>query len=74
MKFIAVRKRVRACTRVISLLYKNIMCEIQDILCKTIVNRLAAALPYIFDKDQTSGVKGKNISWNIQLHIHVWAF
>lgn len=66
---------------VVSLLYKKddpmllanyrpltMLCVDYKILSKAITNRLATVMPYLVGTDQTSGVAGRRISWNIQLH------
>lgn len=72
---------------VVSLLYKKdypmllanyhpltMLCVDYKILSKIITNRLSTAMPFIVGVDQTSGVKGRRITWNLQLHRDVLAY
>lgn len=74
-------------TGVISLLFKKgnphlldnyrpltMLCVDYKILSKIIANRLVGVMSDIVGSDQTCGVKGRQISWNIQLHRDILAY
>uniref|UniRef100_A0A8K9V1F6 Reverse transcriptase domain-containing protein n=1 Tax=Oncorhynchus mykiss TaxID=8022 RepID=A0A8K9V1F6_ONCMY len=65
---------------VLSLLYKKgeatdlgnwrpltMLCVDYKILAKVLADRLRTALPYVVHEDQTCGVEGRSIRWNLQL-------
>ena len=67
-------------TGVISLLYKKgdrtdlgnwrpltMLCVDYKLLAKVLAVRLSAALPHVVHVDQTCGVKGRSVRWNLQL-------
>lgn len=74
-------------TGVISLLHKkgspavlsnyrplSMVCVDYKILSRTLARRLARVLPAIINADQTCGVKGRQIGWNLQLHRDVLTY
>uniref|UniRef100_A0AAZ3PHA4 Reverse transcriptase domain-containing protein n=1 Tax=Oncorhynchus tshawytscha TaxID=74940 RepID=A0AAZ3PHA4_ONCTS len=65
---------------VLSLLYKKgevtdlgnwrpltMLCVDYKLLAKVLADRLRTALPYVVHEDQTCGVEGRSIRWNLQL-------
>lgn len=46
----------------------TMLCVDYKILSKIFANRLVGVMTYIVEKDQTCGVQGRQITWNVQLH------
>lgn len=46
----------------------SMLCVDYKIMSRTLAIRLARAMPAIINADQTCGVKGRQIGWNLQLH------
>lgn len=78
---------VLMCEGVISLLYKKgdpktlanwrpltMLCVDYKLLSKAVTNRLSSAMAYVVGLDQTCGVVGRRLTWNLQLHRDVQAY
>lgn len=52
----------------------SMVCVDYKILSRTLARRLARVLPAIINADQTCGVKGRQIGWNLQLHRDVLTY
>lgn len=74
-------------TGVVSMLYKkghpsqlanyrplSMLCVDYKILSRTLAKRLANAMPFNAEMDQTCGVKGRQIVWNLHLHRDMLAY
>lgn len=50
------------------------LCVDYKLLSKAITNRLSSAMAYVVGLDQTCGVVGRKITWNLQLHRDIQAY